>query len=93
MKRWRLRDPASIRWRAWDDGWVFFHSPSGDTHLIERPAAEALVALRDGPSATDALARLVEAQVAPEERQDLETALDAFLTRLAELGVVEALSP
>lgn len=87
MKTWRLRDPSSLHWRQWDDGLILFHAPSGDTHLLPRPAGEALLLLRHGPRDVTGLVLELGARDAAE---DLAVAVESLLKRFEELGVVEA---
>lgn len=86
MTTWRLRDPSSLRWRQWGDGLVLFHAPSGDTHLLERPAGEALLLLRHGPRDIDGLVREI---VPVDAGGPLAAAIADLLARFEELGVVE----
>jgi PqqD family protein of HPr-rel-A system len=86
LTTWRLRDPSSLHWRQWDDGLVVYHAPSGDTHLLERPAGEALLLLRHGPREIDGLVR----ELVPLDADGhLAAAIADLLARFEELGVVE----
>jgi PqqD family protein of HPr-rel-A system len=79
---WRLRDPSSLHARSWDDGVVLFHAPSGDTHLLDPLAGAALLLLREGPLAVEAMVR------ASGGRAD-EALVERLLAELEGLGVVE----
>jgi PqqD family protein of HPr-rel-A system len=85
LTAWRLRDPSSLRWRRWEDGFVLFHAPSGDTHLLEHAAGEAILLLTRGPNDAAGLAR----ELGAEEGGDVARAIGDVLERFHELGVVE----
>jgi PqqD family protein of HPr-rel-A system len=77
---WRLRDPSALHARAWDDGVILFHAPSGDTHLLDPLSGAALLRLREGPNDVASMARAAGGE---------ETLLERLLAELEELGVVE----
>ncbi len=86
MTTWRLRDPSSLHGRPWEDGLVLFHGLSGDTHLLERPAGDALLLLKNGPRDVAALVR----DLVPDDPDGrVAAAIQDLLVRFEELGVVE----
>ena len=90
MKVWRLRDRSSLRWRQWDARLILFHIPSGDTHLLEQSAGEALLLLVEGPRDTSSLVRELAARLRCEANADLAVSINGLLEELEEFGVVEA---
>ena len=40
--RWKVHANSDLRWRSWQDDSVLYHGASGDTHLLDPVAAEAL---------------------------------------------------
>lgn len=45
---WQIAPGQSLRHRHWDDQYVLYNDLSGATHLLDAPAMELLLALRDG---------------------------------------------
>ena len=84
---WRGPPAGALRVVALDQLTAIFHRPSGQTHIVDAPAPELLVAL--GPDWTDAdtlLARLAADYDMPDADAH---ALAARLDELAECGLVE----
>lgn len=87
---WQVVDAAELSWRFWDDQFIVFNPASGDTHLLNPLAGEALQRLQQGPADVPELARHAASNLglAPDEllSQEIETLLD----ELDELGLVES---
>lgn len=92
---------AAHRWRAcrdfrckeWADGAVLYDPASGDTHHLTPPAACILALLERGPQAREDLAQCVlSSGLTQVDEADLAT-LDATLSHLQELGLIEPSAP
>ena len=55
--KWRCIDAFSLSQRRWDDETVVYHSGSGDIHILNAIAANALKLLTDHPCTIPRLAR------------------------------------
>jgi len=79
----------SLHWQSWDDEFVVYNSGSGDTHLLDVVAAEALQSLERESANLLELARKVAASL----EIKLDDKLSAYLERLVpdfhRLGLVE----
>lgn len=78
--RWRIA--PEVRLAAWEDGYTVFHTPSGDTHLLDPFAGQVLSCLQNGPMGLEALALALMdrplAALGSDERAAMETALAAL---------------
>lgn len=95
------REPRSDahRWRAcrefrrkeWEDGAVLYDPASGDTHHLT-PAAACILGLLDaGPRAREELAQCVLSSELTQGNEAGLAALDATLSHLQQLGLIEPL--
>lgn len=90
--RWRtIRDDAFL-FRAWDDEVVIYNSLSGDTHIIDRTAAQILQTLQQTPSDVGTLAQLVAAELQCEPGDELSQDIESVLSDMAALSLVECVS-
>ncbi len=83
-----LRGDADLHWREWDDQFIVFHPPSGDTHLLNDAAARMLRRLGSGPATIDDLVGAVaegDAETAP----DLPKRVAGYLLWFDDLGLIE----
>jgi PqqD family protein of HPr-rel-A system len=85
---WQVREQF-LRWRCWEDEYVLFHAGSGDTHLLDRTAGQALVCLRESPAHATELTRRVAAALDLEPDRELQEAMSTLLVRLDRLGLIE----
>lgn len=86
---WQLTAPSELQWVQWGDEWVLYHGATGDTHLLDPLAAEALHALRDAPATTEGLVAALAGDGDEEVRRRLSTYIGSLCARLAKLGVIE----
>ena len=86
---WQLTAPTELQWVQWGDEWVLYHGATGDTHLLEPVAAEALQALRDAPATTEGLVAALAGDADEEVRRRLSTYIGSLFATLAKLGVIE----
>ncbi len=86
---WRVGSRLPLRWRGWDGEWVVFHPESGDTHLLDPLAAEALRYLESAPATTATLVRhLVDGPSAP-DAGELPGIVEQLLSVLDDAGLIE----
>jgi PqqD family protein of HPr-rel-A system len=92
-KIWKVVDVGRLRWRFWDGESVVFHPASGDTHLLNPVAAEALHVLQQGPLDAGALARSVASRLDLEADGELAEKVGRLLDELGQLGLIEPVEP
>lgn len=87
--KWMAIPGFSLHWQSWDDEFVVYNSGSGDTHLLDPVAAEALQSLQKRPANLSELARnLAESlEIKPDDK--LLTYLERLLSDFHRLGLVE----
>jgi len=87
---WRVVPGQLLAFREWDGEAVLYNDLSGNTHLLDGGAVEVLLALRAEPLDAATLAtRLADRFDAEDDA--LPAAIDAMLTELAGLDLVESL--
>jgi PqqD family protein of HPr-rel-A system len=74
--------------RVWDDAAVAFNRLSGQTHLLNPLAAEALFLISEQAMSTDELARTLVDVIGEEPSAEWRSQLDEFVAELAELGLI-----
>jgi len=84
---WIIARPCDLRWRAWDDQLLVFDAASGDTHLLNRVAGEALRCLEQ-PADAARLAQRVAASVGVSPDGGFLDQMADLLDELAELGLI-----
>jgi PqqD family protein of HPr-rel-A system len=57
---WCLQPGQALQHRQWDGECVLYNDLSGDTHVLDEPALELLLALRRGPATRAALEAVLE---------------------------------
>lgn len=87
--QWIAAPGADLRWRIWDQQVVVFHPPSGDTHILNPLAAEALRHLGDGPASAGQLTEHIAALFELQADGELHRQMEQCLTQFAELGLIE----
>jgi PqqD family protein of HPr-rel-A system len=81
---------SQLLWRTWeDDEAVVYHIPSGDTHLLNLVAAEALRALEQGPLDCPELAERIAPSLACVPDDDFLHHLEKLMAEFGELGLIE----
>lgn len=88
--RWRTPAECELLWRSWDDEeFVVFHARSGDTHLLNAMAAEALEELGRRPVTAQELAvHLGECLERPAD-EELQRIAAGLIREFDELGLIE----
>ena len=87
--QWRVPAAASLRWRSWEGEHVVYHCESGDTHLLNPAAAEALKFLETRPAGADDLAEHVAARLSLAAGGQLRREMAELLAAFDDLGLIE----
>ena len=87
--QFRVPPGADLQYRTWGEETVVYHGPSGDTHLLNPLAAEALRVLASQAAGVDDLTRRLAGHVDPANRHELAEHLAGLLANFAELGLIE----
>jgi len=86
---WRVPPTAGLRWRSWEGEHVVYHRESGDMHLLNPVAAEALKLLETGPASVDDLTDRVAARLGPAPARELRREMGELLATFDDLGLIE----
>lgn len=90
--QWRLSGPG----RVFDRGeglLVYFHVPSGDTHLLSALAGRVLAELKPGECSVASLTHSLQDALEPGTSVDRELQLEGVLHDLAAIDLVEECDP
>ena len=87
--RWKVNSEFPLRWRSWDDEFVVYNSGSGDTHLLDPVAAEALQNLEQESADLSELVVRVAVSLEIESDTDFASYLEKLLSDLYKLGLIE----
>lgn len=90
--KWRVGTESKLLWRRWDDEYVVFNPSSGDTHVLNHVAAEALKRLERSPADAGDLAQHVGLTVKLDP-DDLLEHMEGLVRQFDELGLVQPLAP
>lgn len=74
--------------RVWDEAAIAFNRLSGQTHLLNPVAAEALLLILDKGQSTDELSHALAESIGEEPSAELRQRIGAFVDELAELGLI-----
>jgi len=74
---------------ALEDFALFYHRPSGATHLLVEPAPQILEVLRQGPADASVVAARLALHFGLESEDAIDAVLAERLRELAGLGLVE----
>ena len=87
---WVASPESALLWRSWDDEqWVIYHVASGDTHLLNQVAAQALRSLQEHPSNVSELTERVAAALDSVADEAFAKELERLLAEFDELGLIE----
>ncbi len=86
---WRVASRTPLRWRGWDGEWVVYHPDSGDTHLLDPLAAEALRSLEASPAGAAALVERLAGGTDATAAEELPAAVERLLRAFDEVGLIE----
>ena len=87
--RWKAISSFPLHWRSWGDEFVVYNSGSGDTHLLDPVAAEALQNLEQESADLSELVARVAASLEIEPDTDFAAYLEQLLSDLYKLGLIE----
>lgn len=80
---------TKLAWKSWGDDVVVFNFSSGDTHLLNPVAAQALKILEQKPLNTHELSQqLASSDRLPTDEQ-LTAHVEDLLSKLDEMGLIE----
>jgi PqqD family protein of HPr-rel-A system len=91
-------DPATVGtvvasrdllWRQWDDDYVVYNGASGDTHVLNVVAGEALRSLEASPADARELAGRVATSLALTLNDELVARMGLLIGEFENLGLVE----
>lgn len=88
---WRISKGARLHWRQWDDEFVVYNAASGDTHVLNIIAAEALRRLHGLLTLEVLVAQLADAFGIEPDNEFVEYVARS-LGHLEQLDLVEFLS-
>lgn len=90
---------TSLVWRAaplltksWEDGFVVYNVESGNTHLLNPIAGQALNCIAESPIDARGLARRLAAQAGLESDGELDDNVASLLKHLDSLGLIEPIN-
>ena len=87
--RWKVNSEFPLYWRSWGDEFVIYNSGSGDTHLLDPVAAEALQNLEQESADLSELVVRVATSLEIEPDTDFASYLEQLLSDLYKLGLIE----
>lgn len=88
--RWTACRGSALLWRSWDNQQsIVYHVESGDTHLLNHVAAQALRLLQDAPSNVSELAERVTAALGGVADETFMQHLGRLLAEFDESGLIE----
>jgi PqqD family protein of HPr-rel-A system len=87
--RWKVNSEFPLHWRSWDDEFVVYNSGSGDTHLLDPVAAEALQSLEQESADLSELVDRVSGSMEIEPDTEFSAYLEQLLSDLYKLGLIE----
>ena len=93
-EKWQLVEGIHLSWRIWDEEFVVYNHGSGDTHLLDEPAAVTLHLFETKPDPVnleDVVFRLTDIFEA-ESSEDLYAHGQDILFNLQRLGLIETSS-
>ena len=75
--------------RYWGGGYIVYNLLSGDTHVLDIVAGEALRAIIAGPAAHGAICQRIASLLEVSSDERVAENVDAILSRLDQLGLIE----
>ena len=86
---WKVGDGRKLIWRHWDDEYVAFDPLSGDTHVLNPIAYQALRILEEQSVNCDQLSRAVAASLDLQLDDTLIRHMERLLAKFGDLGLIE----
>lgn len=91
--KWRACTEATLLWRQWGDEYVVFNPASGDTHVLNEVAAQALQRLEQSPADTRDLTAHIRAAIHIDPDDQLLRHMEGLIDQFDELGLTEPADP
>ena len=88
-QKWRSRSPDEIVWAQFDDEFVAYHRPSGQTHFLNAASHLLICDMLREPRDFVGIAGEFASDDIDGHLRDYREALQAMLDRLEMLGLVE----
>ncbi len=85
---WSTVGSLDLRWHCYEDEYIVYNASSGDLHLLNPIAAQALKILEVSKISLEDLTKQVALQLDIEVGVDLERHIQHFLLKLARLGMI-----
>jgi PqqD family protein of HPr-rel-A system len=79
-------------WRFWGDEAVIYNCNSGDTHLLNRIAADTLETLQNTPASTEELTRMLALRFGIDADREFLKQMDELLLNFYEQGLIKPLN-
>lgn len=92
LTRWRVPDKKNLFWEPWDTNYILFNELSGETHLLNEFAAEALQILETYPADEMELAERLS-MVFSIEAAEVLPHMPRLLEEFDKLGLIAPDSP
>lgn len=89
---WGITPGCKLFWRSWDGEHIVYNSGSGDTHLLDSLAAEALRRLERAPATPAELESWAAADVEADSVPEIPGYIARLLGQLHALGLIEPLA-
>jgi PqqD family protein of HPr-rel-A system len=86
---WKVPSKFQLHWRSWDDEFVVYNNGSGDTHLLDPLAAQALQGLVREQASLSELTVKVANSLEIEPDSELSAYLERLLSDFYKLGLIE----
>jgi PqqD family protein of HPr-rel-A system len=90
-QKWKVRAENRLVWERWEQDAVVYDSASGETHLLNALAFEALMLLRDYPMDAFDLARRLADEFDDFDARTLEPQMQRLIDNFDELGIIVCL--
>ncbi len=89
MQKWQVVGTSPLVWREWNNQFVVYHPPSGDTHLLTAVAASVLRALESAPRSMKELVRTALSHSNDQTDHPLLMQIEDLIDTLERKGVIE----
>ena len=86
---WFIRAPEQHHWRRWDDEFVLYDELSGQTHLLNFIAADAMRLLQETPRSDADLATALAELYRTELTSEFCSRIRTLLSHFQQLGLTE----
>lgn len=85
---WGTVGSLELKWLCYGEEYIVYNVSSGDLHLLNPVAAEALKILEKSKTSLNGLTKQVALKLDIEAGVDLERHIHHFLLKLARLGII-----